>query len=204
MLKRFVKDSLVYGASGIVTRGISLVLVPFYTRVFTPGDYGVIDLLGVVSAIVSSVFPLEITQAIARFYPDCKNADDAKQYASTALYYTMMSFGVFLVLAEIFAPQLSTMLFAGAVAESTFRVAALAIVTTGLFYFVQNQLRWRLEPSKHAVCSMVFSALALGGTVIFVLIFHTGVVGVFWAQVIGLLRSRATTRPLKLLWAARQ
>jgi O-antigen/teichoic acid export membrane protein len=184
MLKRFVKDSLVYGASGIVTRGISLVLVPFYTRVFTPGDYGVIDLLGVVSAIVSSVFPLEITQAIARFYPDCKNADDAKQYASTALYYTMMSFGVFLVLAEIFAPQLSTMLFAGAVAESTFRVAALAIVTTGLFYFVQNQLRWRLEPSKHAVCSMVFSALALGGTVIFVLIFHTGVVGVFWAQVI--------------------
>lgn len=184
MLKRFFKDSFVYGASGIITRGISLVLVPFYTRVFTPGDYGIIDLLGVVSAIVSSVFPLEITQAIARFYPDCKNADDARQYASTALYYTVISFGLFLLFAELFAPQLTAMVFAGAVAESTFRVAAFGIATNGLFYFVQNQLRWRLEPSKHAICSMVFSALAVGGTVIFVLVFHTGVVGVFWSQVI--------------------
>jgi len=36
------KDSLVYGLGGILAKGLSFLLLPVYTRIFTPADYGTI------------------------------------------------------------------------------------------------------------------------------------------------------------------
>lgn len=181
MIKQFLKDSAVYGISGIATRAISIFLVPFYTRVFTPADYGVIDLIAVISSVVSVVIPLEITQGVARFYPDAKPATLSRAYASTALYFTLVSFFGFLLLVLLLAPILEGV-FKNAVSVEIIRVSALSMFANGLFYFVQNQLRWRLEPKRHALCSIVFSVLSLGLTVVFVLVMGSGVIGVFLAQ----------------------
>lgn len=184
MLKQFLKDSSIYGFSGIITRGISLLLVPFYTRVFTPADYGIIDLLAIIASIVSFTFPLEITQAVARFYPDASSTDQAREYASTALFYTLFAFSVFLIVVQVFAEPMDAFFLSGQIGADVLRVAALGICSNGLFYFFQNQLRWRLEPKKHALCSITFSSLAIALTVVFVLVWHAGVIGVFWAQFI--------------------
>lgn len=185
MLKQFIKDSGIYGISGVITRGISLILVPFYTRVLTPGDYGVIDLVSIIGAIVSFTFPLEITQAIARFYPDCLNKEESKQYASTALFFTIATFGLFLFLIQTFSLPLSHTLFDSEKLINVLRVSGLAILSNGLFYFVQNQLRWRLEPKRNAICSVVYSIFTIGLSIYLVLILRIGVIGVFWAQFIG-------------------
>ena len=42
MIKQFVKDSAVYGLTTILARGISFLLLPFYTRVLMPEEYGII------------------------------------------------------------------------------------------------------------------------------------------------------------------
>jgi len=185
MLKQFVKDSMIYGSSGVLTRAISVLLVPFYTRVFTPNDYGVIDFIGIVGAVVAAFVPFEITQAIARFYPDCKEESIARSLTSTAFLFTLGMFSIFLAVALAFAVPITQLIAAGSVSPVVFRVAAGGMAATGLFYFVQNQLRWMLLPKKHAIVSLVFSVTTLLFTVLFVLGFKAGVVGVFWAQIIG-------------------
>ncbi len=185
MLKQFIKDSFVYGISGIITRGITIFLVPFYTRVLSPADYGIIDLIAIISSIVIIIFPLQITQAIARFYPDCKTEKESKEFASTALFFSIITFSIFLILIQIYAIPLSKTLLENHKMVNILRVAGLSIFINGMFYFVQNQLRWRLEPKKHMICSLTFSLITVVLSIYFVLIIKTGIIGVFWARVIG-------------------
>jgi O-antigen/teichoic acid export membrane protein len=185
LLKQFLRDSFIYGFSGVLTRGISVLLVPFYTRVFTPNDYGIIDLIGIAGAVVAALVPMEITQAIARYYPDCKEEGKARVMTSTAFLFTVVMFGMFLIAAVVFADDGVSLLANGRISPDVLRVAALSMVGTGLFYFAQNQLRWMLLPGKHAITSLAYSVITLATTIVFVLVFHSGVVGVFWAQVIG-------------------
>ncbi len=41
-LKRLVGDSLIYGLSGVISKMIGIFLVPVYTRLFLPDDYGLL------------------------------------------------------------------------------------------------------------------------------------------------------------------
>ena len=44
-LKQLAGDSLIYGLSGVVSKMIGIFLVPVYTRLFFPADYGIINLI---------------------------------------------------------------------------------------------------------------------------------------------------------------
>lgn len=49
-LKQLGKDSVVYGLGGILAKSVSLFTLPIYTRIFTPADYGTIEMLGVLTS----------------------------------------------------------------------------------------------------------------------------------------------------------
>ena len=185
MLKRFLKDSTIYSLSTLVTRGISFLLVPFYTRVFVPSDYGIIDLVAIVASIVSSVFPLQITQAIARLFPDCRDKQESSEYASSGLFFTMFAFILFLAVFLPLRRTIDRFLLSNEIPDYLLIWAILPIAFNGLYYYGQNLLRWRLQPKRFAIASVVYSLVTIGATVVFVLILKAGVVGVFWAQCLG-------------------
>lgn len=185
MLRQFIKDSSTYSFSNLLVRGISVLLVPFYTRVFTPSDYGIIDLLAILGAIVSMVFPLQISQGVSRFFPDTKKKEVAISYSSTALIFTIISYSIFVLISFTFSEIIAKYVLGDVSLIKILRIASLGIFTNGLFYFVQNQLRWMLMPKKQAITSFITSLFTINFTIIFVLVFKIGVYGVFWAQVIG-------------------
>ena len=96
MLRKLFKDSIVYGVSGILSRGISLILVPFYTRVLTPEDYGIVDILTIVGAIVNIVVALEISQGFAIFFSETKLQKEKILFSSSSLIFTCTSYSVFI------------------------------------------------------------------------------------------------------------
>jgi len=185
MIKRFLKDSAIYSISSLITRGISLLLLPFYTRVFVPGDYGLIDLLSIVSSMIGIVLPLQITQSVARFYPDCNNKTKAVEYASTGLIFTIVIYTVFLVVIIPLKGYFNKIVLNGEISETVLLWALFSMALQGLFYYTQNLLKWRLNPAKFAISSIVYSMVSMGFTVVFVLFFKSGVIGVFWGQCLG-------------------
>jgi len=70
MVKRFLRDSVVYSLSTFISRGISFFLIPIYTRVFSPEDYGIIDIMAIFASIIHLTVALEISQSVARFFAD--------------------------------------------------------------------------------------------------------------------------------------
>jgi O-antigen/teichoic acid export membrane protein len=74
--------------------GMGIFMIPFYTRILTPKDYGFIELLTIFGMVVSVFLNLEIYQAVARFYPEAPSADDKKKIVSTSFWFIVASFAL--------------------------------------------------------------------------------------------------------------
>lgn len=155
MLRRFLRDGLVYGASSILARGVGLLLLPIYTRALSPAEYGVVDLLQVMRTFAALIVTLEITQGLVRFLPDAASDAERTTLVSTALWFTVFGYAVFAVIGWIFADSVSVWLLGSARYAGAFRAALVYMFADGVFTLLQEQLRFELRPIPHAVSSAI-------------------------------------------------
>src|SRR3989337_2115659 len=134
MIKQFLKDSFFYSFANILSRGILFLLLPLYTRVLSPGDYGVIDILTIFGALVNIVVTLEIFQGLARSYSDVHDESEKIAYSSTALWFTLCAYAFFALIALFFSRELASFLLDSLESVKIFQVAMLSFVANGIFY----------------------------------------------------------------------
>ena len=66
-LKRLSGDTLIYGASTVVSRFLSFLLVPFYTNLLAPGEFGVYATIYSYLAFVNILYSYGMEAAYFRF-----------------------------------------------------------------------------------------------------------------------------------------
>jgi O-antigen/teichoic acid export membrane protein len=184
MVKQFLKDIGVYGFSGILVRMISFLLIPFYVRVLTTEDYGIIDLITIVSSISGVVLSLELYQAIARFFPGCEEKQK-HTYASTGLYFYLFSYLLFAVIFLLNAKPVSEFIFNVSGKEGIFKLAIVSIVITSIFHYFQNLLRYSLKSIKYSISNILFSLATISFSIFFVMFRQKGLEGVYLGQIVG-------------------
>ena len=158
LLKIFFRDSAIYSIPSFVNKGLSIFLVPLYTRVLSPSDYGALDIIIASSSLIHLTVALEITQGIARYYPEQKNDRDKITYASSAFWFTIVCYTVFLIGALIFSKQLSFFVLRSQNMTLVFVLGVVYMWFSGLLNLVRNQFRWEMR-SKHYTLSSVILGL---------------------------------------------
>jgi O-antigen/teichoic acid export membrane protein len=182
MLKAFLRDSTIYGLLRVLTSGVSLLLLPLYTRVLSPGEYGVVDLVAVLATFITTIFTVEISQGLARSYAAVKSDEERSLYASTAFWFAAGSLLGFLLLTVPFASSAAQWVAGGAGHTNAMRLAACAIATQALLTIVLTQLRYALRPWSYAAGSLAFSGTSLAAAFVYVRVLGLGVRGVFLGQ----------------------
>ena len=162
MLKSFLKDSIIYFVPSIISRGISLFLVPLYTRVLKPADYGSLDLLSVFASIINLTIALEISQGVARYFAAEKNKDKKVIYASSAFWFTLFCYSLFAFLMLIKSNYFSSLIMGQKGLEIAYKIGIVNIWINGLFYLIQNQFRWELRSKEFAFISLLMSLTTAG------------------------------------------
>ena len=73
--KQLGKDSVIYGIGGIIAKGIGFFLLPVYTRIFSPAEYGTIEMLMVLNQFLGAllVMGMDAAQSFYFFEPLCAN-----------------------------------------------------------------------------------------------------------------------------------
>ncbi len=186
VIRRFFADSAIYGAAAIASQGIGLLLFPFLAHRFTPGQYGVIDILTLASILVNLTIALEVNQGLGRYFVDATEQDRIA-YASTALIFTVGVYSVFAAIALALAAPLTDVLLGNGVDPTVTRVAVAWMWLNGIVYLCQDQLRWRALPRAFALAAVATAAATASTTAILVFALDVGVVGVF----VGLLSGAA-------------
>ncbi|MTI38253.1 lipopolysaccharide biosynthesis protein [Fulvivirga lutimaris] len=161
MIREFLKSGALYSLSGILSKLISVLLIPIYTKKLSPADYGVIDLYIVIGSFMAIIIGVEITQANARFFSSSENLKEKIQIASTSLWFTVSTFGIFVIVALLFNQELNIIITGDEQLNLTYRVAAISIFTQGIFYFFITQLKWMMLPRLYAIVNIIYVLISI-------------------------------------------
>lgn len=187
MLKSFFTNSAIYTFSSLLSKGLNLLLLPLYTRLLNPSDFGLFDFLTLLGALIGLSLPLEISQGVARYYHEADTEAEKRRYAATSLWFTVGVYGALAAVCLPLAVPMSQWLLGDAGWSGVFRLAVLCTGLNGLFYLFQNQLKWELRAKDHALLSQFYALASLGLTLLWVAGFKTGLTGLFYGQLTALL-----------------
>ena len=185
MLKGILKDTLVYSAASFIAKGVGFFLIPLYTRLLSPADYGTLDLLNVFMAFAVVVISGELFQGVARFLPEMKTEEEKALCASTTLLVVFSSFVVFVGVSLAFSGTISGLLLKNRGSADIIRLALPWIALSALLETCQSQLRYDLKSRQYSVASVLVVSVSLASTVLFVLVFKLGVRGFILGQMLG-------------------
>ncbi|WP_129793622.1 lipopolysaccharide biosynthesis protein [Sphingosinicella sp. CPCC 101087] len=184
MMDQAVRQSAAYGTATILSRAtlvVALLVLPF---ILTPRDYGALSMIVTVTALVVILIPLEIAQAVARFYAPA-SAAEKKRIASTAWTFLLMMLVLFLVAGQVLAAPLCRLILGDLAFLPAFRIALPLMALTSLFYFLQNQCRWEFRTAEYVLISLVFSFFSLALSLALGLVVDPPLTGVVLGQGLG-------------------
>ena len=185
MLRAFLKDSAIYAIPTLASRGLALFLIPLYTRVLSPADYGSLDLFMAFAGIVALTVALEVQQSVARFYQQEPSPERKMLYASSAFWLSLLNNSIFAVLALAFLSSIAPLIMGREGLETAFAIGIGQIWITSVLYMVQGQLRWQLRSVKYAIVSLVMVFATAAISVWTTMFLRWGLVGLMLGNAVG-------------------
>jgi O-antigen/teichoic acid export membrane protein len=186
-LRQLGKDSLVYGVGGIVSRGAGFLLIPIYTRVFSPEEYGTIEMLNVLSLFLGALLAMGMDTAQGFFFfEQKKHGQEAQAKIISAILQWRLIWGTAIVIAAIIIWSPLNYLFFNQ--QLTWIYFGLSF--TGIFFFqimTQSVEVFRLLDRPWSYIGLELGQTLLTAALILVLVlgFDLGILGFLWGVLIG-------------------
>jgi O-antigen/teichoic acid export membrane protein len=185
MIKDFLKDTSIYTFGLIISRGMALIMLPVFTRLLSPSDYGFIDIVIIISGFAVILFTMEINQGFGRYYSESNNQQDRIIYSSTALIFVIFSYLILLLILLVFEPFFGRFLLVESTNYFLYILSIAYILGYGIFVFLQNQLRWYLKSKEYVVVSVTYTLLSYLLSVVLMYFYKMGVTGFFIGMITG-------------------
>jgi O-antigen/teichoic acid export membrane protein len=201
-LRALASESIIYGLSGIVSRFISLFLVPIYTRLFSPEDYGVMSLVGSSIAVVSIFVVLGLDNSAHRWFWDTEDETDRHRTLASWAWCQLGVSAVFGVVVYLFADRLGHAIVGRPDAGTYFRIAAVTLPLSVLGGVLSNWFRMQRRPWATTFYALGTTLLTVGLTLLFVVGWRWGLTGVYLAQAIALAVGSVVAAVLLRGWIA--
>lgn len=173
--RRLIKNTGIIAVGGMATKLVQFLLLPLYTTVLAPAEYGAVDYLNTIALFCVPVASLLMDEALFRFLIDCKTEGDRRQAVTATvgvlgigciLFATLMG-----ALELIFRP------------ESFWWIVGLVYAGVAL-QMVSALLRGFGDTTGYALANFCASAVMIILNVIFIAGLRWGVNGMLAATVI--------------------
>lgn len=186
MIRTFFRDSLFYTLSTLLTRGLGFILLPFYTHVLTPEDYGVLDYLTILGSVLAVTVTLDLGQGLARYIPELReDAHRLRAFASTGLWFTVCNYTALFLAIVVFKSEIAELVLGSPAFGDVLVIAAGLYWVNSISNVVQSQLRWELRSLQSSLVSMLHAVVGIAFSALFLLYFRWGVPGALFGQILG-------------------
>lgn len=183
-LKFLMTHSSIYGLGAVVSRIVSFLLLPLYTRYLTPTDYGVLETIDISNGVIGVVVTVGIAMALSRFYYESEEMRERNRVVSTTfITYGVIGLCCVPVLMSICTP-LSVLLFQTEEYGYYFRIGLLTLVVGALVDIGMVYLRVIKKPVifiSITLSRMIFLILL---NVLFIVYYKLGVLGILYSSLI--------------------
>lgn len=188
MLKKFSglsKDMLVYGAGGALIQLFGLITVPIVTRLFSPEEYGTIDLIYQSMGYLSVLLGMNVTSGLLRYFYEASTKDPSEQQRMVSTTFWSAAGPSFLAAAILsaFARPFSQWLFNTSEPASALQLAAYTVPLQLLFGLLTALQRLERRPSTYIALNIGYALINYALVITFVAVLRVGLIGIFIAQI---------------------
>lgn len=186
MLKELIKEGGIYTIANLLTKGVSLLLIPFYSDYFTTSEYGILSVLGIAGALTAAIFSFQIYQGVGRFISEKGiTLKEQQRIGSSGLFFTLISYAVFTVIALFFKDQVIEYISEEErIQDSTYYWCLATLGLNGIFYTLGVQLKFLRKTHVFSLTSFAHALLNILLILIFVLGFDYRIDSIFMASFI--------------------
>jgi O-antigen/teichoic acid export membrane protein len=197
-IQRLVKHSAIYGVGGFIQRALAVLLLPLYLRYLSPSDYGTIETLVALSLIIFTLLRAAIQNSFFRFYFDSEDAAYRARIVRTSFWSTMGAATAALAAGLLLAEPISEALFSTDEHVDLVRVAFLGLWATMNYDQLTALFRVEERSVAFSIASLANVLLTIGVTILLVVVYEKGPIGVMvgnfsgtlavWAVLLGFRR----------------
>lgn len=184
-IPKLLQNSVAYSIVTVLQKGLSFLLLPIYTLYMSPADYGIMGVSFSVASFLSIFMTLSLGAASARFYYKRKDdADYIKRLYGTIVTIVLINsvvFGsIFICLHKwLIDPFLGNIDFFPFVL-----LAVLSTIVSPLYLYFQEYLQTLQKGVYYSINAMINFLIQVCLSVIFLVVFKWGVVGILAANLI--------------------
>lgn len=183
IIKRLSGDTLIYGLGSVLAQAISFFLLPLYTTVLAPAEYGMVDILLTMNLIFFVIAKLGIDSGIAIIFQH-DDQDTHKRMISSNLFFQLTWASIFSCILLLSANTVNDLLFNHTLPTVLIMMSFLLLPLQCLVDFTLNLHKWKREPVHYILISVGLTACTAIITAWFLLIVHIGVIGIFLGMLI--------------------
>lgn len=176
---KFIKEIFTYGFAGVASRFIGIFLIPLYTRMFNPAEYGLLDLLITSSSIMVLISGLQIESGVARSYYEAEQKGTTRDLIGTSIILYVLSAVPFIAILVL------GIIYGGIIGYQGIMWKHLIPILAGLLpaQFVGLALTvLRLQHNLNLFIFLSIGDILLSSilSIIAIVIFKYGVIGALW------------------------
>ncbi len=188
-LQQLGKDSLIYGIGGIIAKSIGFFLLPVYTRIFAPAEYGMIEMLTVLNSFLGAILVTGMDAAQSfYFFKQKRHGLLAQAKVVSAILQWRILWGTTIVISATFiSPLLNHFFFNGRLSWQYFALAFAGSLFSQIMIQSAEVLRLQYKPVGYITIILGKTLLSAGLMLIFILVFGYGIAGFFGGSLIGAL-----------------
>src|SRR5438093_6897842 len=110
-LRELVQHTAVYGLGPVLGQVAAVLLLPLYTNLLLPADYGTLEIIVLVGVFMNVFVGLQTATQVLRSYHACECEHDRREAISTAIIVTGVLTAAAVVPADVFRHRLSSIIF---------------------------------------------------------------------------------------------
>lgn len=177
-IRRLGVHAVVYGTGLIIQAALAVLLLPLYTRYLTSADYGALETIIAGASLLALTLGGGISSAFFRFYSQGRSSGRRLTVFRTSFWFTMTAASVGLIVGVLLAEPVSEVLFGGSGRASLVRAGALGLWAEMNYTQLAALFRAEERSRQFVAASLVNFVLSATVSVVLVVVFHKGPVGV--------------------------
>jgi O-antigen/teichoic acid export membrane protein len=176
--RRVGRGAMIYGLGIVMRRAATLIMLPVYTRLLTPTDYGLLQMLGMTVDVATILMSAGMTAGVMRFYYKAETEQGRREVivTATALVLSLNLFGALLLAAG--AGQIHQHVLGGVGSRNLVYLAAANFVLGQLLTLPMLFMQVQGRASLFSTTSVTQLMVQLTLNIVLLVVFKLGPLGI--------------------------
>ncbi len=151
-MSRIIKNTLLYSIGNLLPQLVAFILLPIYTQYLLPEDYGIVNAMATVQALVAVFFSLALERSIIRLYWEY-NEKEKEEFLGT-IFIAMSTISIMMLALVFLFKNYINLLFAEIAFYPFFVFTIFMTFSLNFFLIPKNYYRLKSEALKFLIVSV--------------------------------------------------